>query len=97
MTIEFTAEQLTLQATVRDFADSVVAPAAYEYDTKRELPYDIIATMGQKEKFPLPVASTALQMFLATAAAGMGRDDDASPARLIAQITGIALPPAKTN
>jgi putative dehydrogenase len=55
----------------------------------------IIAAMGQKEKFPLPVASTALQLFLATAAAGMGRDDDASVARLIAMVTGVSLPEAK--
>ena len=43
-----------LQARVRDFADSVVAPAAYEYDTKRELPYEIIAEMGQMGLFGLP-------------------------------------------
>jgi putative dehydrogenase len=40
----------------------------------------------------MPVATTALQLFLATAAAGMGRDDDASVARLIAQVTGLDLP-----
>ena len=39
---------------VRDFADTVVAPAAYEYDTKRELPYDIIAEMGEMGLFGLP-------------------------------------------
>jgi putative dehydrogenase len=52
----------------------------------------IVTAIGQKEKFPLPVSATALQLFLATAAAGMGRDDDASVARLIAQITGLDLP-----
>ena len=57
----------------------------------------IVSDIGRAETFPLPIAASALQLFLATAAAGMGRDDDASPARLIAQITGIALPPAKTN
>ncbi len=57
----------------------------------------IIAAMGQKENFPLPVASTALQLFLATAAAGMGRDDDASVARMIAQVTGLTLPQRKTT
>jgi 3-hydroxyisobutyrate dehydrogenase len=31
-------------------------------------------------------------MFLATSAAGMGRDDDASVARLYARITGTKLP-----
>ena len=55
----------------------------------------IVSDMGRKEKFPLPVAATALQMFLMTAAAGMGRDDDASVARIIAKMTGIALPAAK--
>ena len=33
-------------------------------------------------------------MFLMTAAAGMGRDDDASVARLFAQIAGLELPEA---
>jgi len=49
-----TDEQLKLQAEVRDFADTVVAPAAYEYDTKRELPYGIIAQMGEMGLFGLP-------------------------------------------
>jgi len=44
-----------LRDTVRDFADSVVAPAAYEYDTKRELPYDIIREMGDMGLFGLPI------------------------------------------
>jgi 3-hydroxyisobutyrate dehydrogenase len=52
----------------------------------------IVSDIGRAETFPLPIAASALQMFLMTAAAGMGRDDDASPARLIAQITGIELP-----
>jgi 3-hydroxyisobutyrate dehydrogenase len=57
----------------------------------------IVSDIGRAETFPLPIAASALQLFLATAAAGMGRDDDASPARLIAQITGVDLPAAKTN
>jgi len=52
----------------------------------------IVSDMGRQEKFPLPLSATALQMFIATAAAGMGRDDDASVARMIARVTGIALP-----
>lgn len=52
----------------------------------------IVSDMGRKEKFPLPVAATALQMFLMTAAAGMGADDDASVARMIAKVTGVELP-----
>jgi short/branched chain acyl-CoA dehydrogenase len=47
-------EEQKLSDTVRDFADNVVAPAAYEYDTKRELPYQIIAEMGAMGLFGLP-------------------------------------------
>jgi 3-hydroxyisobutyrate dehydrogenase len=54
----------------------------------------IISDMSRSAKFPTPVASAALQMFLMTAAAGMGKDDDASVARLYASVTGIALPDA---
>jgi 3-hydroxyisobutyrate dehydrogenase len=52
----------------------------------------IVSDIGRSTKFPMPMAATALQLFLATAAAGMGRDDDASVARLIAQMTGLDLP-----
>ncbi len=54
----------------------------------------IVSDMGRREKFPLQIAATALQMFLMTAAAGMERDDDASVARMIAEITGLELPGA---
>ena len=52
----------------------------------------IVSDMGRREKFPLQIAATALQMFLMTAAAGMERDDDASVARMIAELTGLELP-----
>ena len=52
----------------------------------------IVSDMGRQEKFPLQLSATALQMFIATAAAGMGRDDDASVARMIAKLTGVVLP-----
>ena len=52
----------------------------------------IVSDMGRVEKFPLQMSATALQMFLMTAAAGMGRDDDASVARMIARITRLDLP-----
>jgi len=52
--LETTDFQAKLRREVRDFADTVVAPAAYEYDTKRELPYDIIAQMGEMGLFGLP-------------------------------------------
>ncbi len=52
----------------------------------------IVGDIGRQQKFPMPIAASALQMFLMTAAAGMGQDDDASVARLIAQVTGLTLP-----
>lgn len=52
----------------------------------------IVLDMARAERFPVPVAGAALQMYLMTAAAGMGGDDDASVARLYAQIAGLSLP-----
>lgn len=52
--LDLTDAQETLRQEVREFADTVVAPAAYEYDTKRELPYGIIAQMGEMGLFGLP-------------------------------------------
>ena len=52
----------------------------------------IIQDIGRSGNFPLPVASAALQLFVATAAAGMARDDDASVIRLYAMIAGLDLP-----
>lgn len=54
MNYELTPEQQELQDTVRAFADEVVAPAAYRYDTERRLPLDIIAQMGDLGLFGLP-------------------------------------------
>jgi L-threonate 2-dehydrogenase len=51
----------------------------------------IVEDMARAARFPVPMASTALQLYLMTAAAGMGRDDDSSVARLYAQIAGIDL------
>ena len=52
----------------------------------------IVSDIGRKQKFPLPIASAALQLFIMTEAAGMGRDDDSSVARLLAGIAGLTLP-----
>lgn len=49
-----TDEHKRLRETVRDFADTVVAPAAYQYDTERRLPMEIIAQMGELGLFGLP-------------------------------------------
>jgi 3-hydroxyisobutyrate dehydrogenase len=52
----------------------------------------IVSDLGRRQKFPLPVTSAALQLFVMTEAAGMGRDDDSSVARLLAGISGLTLP-----
>ena len=50
----------------------------------------IVLDMARSGSVPAPMAGTALQMFLMTAAAGMARDDDASLARLYTEIIGRA-------
>lgn len=57
----------------------------------------IVADMSRAAKFPTPMAGAGLQLFLMTAAAGMGRDDDASVARLFALIAGLELPARKED
>ena len=52
----------------------------------------IVQDMARSARFPAPLASAALQMFLMASASGMGRDDDASVARMYAQVTGTHLP-----
>lgn len=52
----------------------------------------IVMDTARAENFPAPMAGAALQLFLMTAAAGMGGDDDSSVARLFAQIAGLSLP-----
>lgn len=52
----------------------------------------IVLDMARTEQFPVPMASAALQLFLMTAAAGMGREDDASVARLFGRVAGLELP-----
>ena len=49
-----TPAQLRLRDDVRAFADEVVAPRAYAYDTERRLPMDIIGQMGDLGLFGLP-------------------------------------------
>ena len=56
----------------------------------------IVSDMARAASFPTPVAASALQMFLMTAASGMGHDDDASVARLYAKIAGIELDRGRT-
>ncbi len=53
----------------------------------------IVSDMARAQKFPASMAGSALQLFLMSEAAGMGADDDASVARLLAGICNIELPP----
>ncbi|MBX5229099.1 NAD(P)-dependent oxidoreductase [Rhizobium sp. NLR9b] len=52
----------------------------------------IVQDMARSERYPSPLAAAALQMYLAAAGAGMGRDDDSSLARLYARLSGAELP-----
>jgi 3-hydroxyisobutyrate dehydrogenase len=52
----------------------------------------IVQDMARQLRFPVPLAAAALQVFLMTSGAGMGRDDDASVARVYARLTGTVLP-----
>ncbi len=55
----------------------------------------IVQDMARAERYPAPLAAAALQMYLAAAGAGMGQDDDASVARVYAQLSGAKLPEKK--
>ncbi|MGA7327926.1 MAG: L-threonate dehydrogenase [Rhodomicrobium sp.] len=52
----------------------------------------IIQDMARSERYPVPLAAAALQMYLAAAGAGYGRDDDSSLARVYALLSGAKLP-----
>ncbi|KQQ95610.1 acyl-CoA dehydrogenase [Leifsonia sp. Leaf325] len=54
MNYDLSDEEQALYDTVSDFADTVVAPEAYSYDTERRLPMEIIAQMGEMGLFGLP-------------------------------------------
>jgi short/branched chain acyl-CoA dehydrogenase len=54
MNYDLSDEEQALYERVSDFADTVVAPAAYGYDTERRLPMEIIAQMGDMGLFGLP-------------------------------------------
>ncbi len=43
-------------------------------------------------KFPLPLAAAAHQLYLATAAMGLGGEDDSAVVKFYAQLAGLDLP-----
>jgi len=52
----------------------------------------IVLDQGRDARFPLPMTAAAHQLYLAAAAMGFGRDDDASIARVFAELGKITLP-----
>jgi 3-hydroxyisobutyrate dehydrogenase len=52
----------------------------------------IVQDMARAERFSAPIAAAALQMYLAAAGMGMGRDDDSSLARVYARLSDAPLP-----
>ena len=52
----------------------------------------IVCDIGHASKFPLPIAATALQQFIAAAGAGLGREDDSAVAKVYANQSDITLP-----
>jgi putative dehydrogenase len=57
----------------------------------------IVSDSARKLGFPLPLTSTALQMFIATSAAGFGKEDDSAVIKMFERLAGIDLPAAKTS
>jgi len=54
MDFTFTPEQEAFRATVRNFAEKVIAPRAEEMDASGEFPVDIVRKMGELGLFGLP-------------------------------------------
>ena len=52
----------------------------------------IVLDAARKLSFPLPLAAAAHQLYLATAAAGHGNEDDAAVVKFYAELAGIELP-----
>ena len=55
----------------------------------------IVLDAARKLAFPLPLAAAAHQLYLATAAAGHGNEDDAAVVKFYAELTGLELPAKK--
>lgn len=57
----------------------------------------IVLDAARKLQFPLPLAAQAHQLYLATAAAGHGAEDDAAVVKFYATLAGIELPQAQAK
>jgi 3-hydroxyisobutyrate dehydrogenase len=54
----------------------------------------IVLDAARRLQFPLPLAAQAHQLYLATAAAGHGEEDDAAVFKFYAELAGLAPPEA---
>lgn len=54
----------------------------------------IVLDAARALKFPLPLAAAAHQLYLSTAAMGLGAEDDSAVVKYYAALAGLALPPA---
>jgi len=58
----------------------------------------IVLDAGRQLNFPLPLAAAAHQLYLGTAGAGYGKEDDSAVIKLYAALSGISVPsPAKAE
>jgi putative dehydrogenase len=57
----------------------------------------IVLDAARKLQFPLPLAAAAHQLYLATAAAGHGNEDDAAVVKFYAALAGLDLPEPKQS
>lgn len=57
----------------------------------------IVSSTGRELTLPLPVASTALQQFIAASAAGHGGEDDAAVIKVYEHMSGLKLPTGKKH
>src|SRR5213592_3621258 len=54
MDFDLNQEQRLIQSTVRDFAQSEIAPVAEELDREKRFPYEIVAKMGELGLMGIP-------------------------------------------
>jgi len=101
MNYQLSDEEQALYDRVAEFADTVVAPAAYRYDSERRLPLEIIAQMGDMGLFGLPFpeevggqGKTYFQLCLAVEA--LGRVDQSIGVTLEAGV-GLGIMPIFRN
>ena len=55
MNYELSEEQELLRRTVRDFAETRVAPVAEELDRESRFPYELVAEMGELGLMGIPI------------------------------------------